>query len=84
MYRIRVYEEVQATVATLPFEAHVAWIELLDALELTPWNGESQNARNPDGEVRRFVFGPGGAGLVVYLILEDQQLVDIVQVTWLG
>jgi hypothetical protein len=39
---------------------------------------------NPDAAVRRWVFGPGGAGQVVYLILEDQHEVHVILVLWLG
>jgi hypothetical protein len=34
--------------------------------------------------VRRWNFGPGQAGQVVYLILEQQQEVHILLIQWLG
>jgi hypothetical protein len=34
--------------------------------------------------VRTLVFGPGGDGLVFYLILEDQRRVDVLEVQWAG
>ncbi|MGH3940945.1 MAG: hypothetical protein ACRDTG_20365 [Pseudonocardiaceae bacterium] len=49
-----------------------------------PWNGQPYNKALPDGTMRTVVFGPGGAGFATYLILEDQQRVDILQVTWVG
>ena len=42
------------------------------------------NKANPGGEVRQLVFGPGGRGMVTYLVLEDQQLVDVLEVQWVG
>lgn len=44
----------------------------------------SINKATPDGEVRQMVFGPGGKGLVTYLVLEDQRRVDVLLVTWVG
>ncbi|MCU1653981.1 MAG: hypothetical protein JWQ60_5130 [Pseudonocardia sp.] len=49
-------------------------------LELVPWNGEPINQQNPDGKVRVLPFG--AAGLVTYLILEDQRQVDVLDVIW--
>ena len=38
----------------------------------------------PGGEVRQLVFGSEGRGMVTYLVLEDQQLVDVLVVQWVG
>jgi hypothetical protein len=48
-------------------------------LELTPWEGTPLN-NNPDGTVRTLPFGT--AGLITYLILDDQQRVDVLDVLW--
>lgn len=71
-------------VAALPIEVLDAYAEVLAVMELTPWNGAPQHANNPDGAVRRWVFGPGGAGQVVYLIVEDLKEVHLLLVQWLG
>jgi hypothetical protein len=42
------------------------------------------NDAKPDGAMRQLVLGPGGAGVVVYLVLEDQQRVDVIRVVWLS
>jgi hypothetical protein len=42
--------------------------------------GEPINQQNPDGKVRVLLFG--AAGLVTYLILEDQRQVDVLDVIW--
>ena len=60
------------------------YAELHAALELTPWSGSPQNAGNPSGAVRNWVFGPESGGQVVYLILEDQREVHVIVVQWAG
>jgi hypothetical protein len=40
------------------------------------------NLGNPKGPVRQLPFGQ--LGLITYLILEDQQRVDLLIVTWAG
>ena len=83
MYRIVPDATVSDQVAALPDDALAAYAEVLDVLQLTPWHGEPQRADNPDAEVRRWHFGPGLAGQVVYLILEDRQEVHLLLVQWL-
>ncbi len=84
MYRIRTYPEAREAVAALPGPALAGYIEAVGVMKLVPWSGEAHNKANPDGEVRQLVFGPSGRGLVVYLVLERDLLVDVVQVTWVG
>lgn len=62
MYRIVPDPEVLEQVAALPDETLAAYAELLDVLQLTPWNGLPQHEANPDGAVRRWTFGAGQAG----------------------
>ena len=82
MYRIIPDPEVLAQVTALPDQALAAYAELLDTLELTPWNGRPQHEANPDGAVRRWTFGAGHAGQLVYLIIEARQEVHLLQVQW--
>jgi hypothetical protein len=84
VYRLVVYPEAQEQVAALPDEALEGYAEVLGVLELVPWSGEPQHKANPDAAVRRWVFGPSGAGQVVYLTLEDQHEVHVILVLWLG
>jgi hypothetical protein len=84
VYRITVYPEPAEQIAALPDEALAAYLEVLAVLELMPWNGHPQNDDNPEGAVRRWAFGPGKAGHVVYLVLEEQQEVHVVLVQWFG
>jgi hypothetical protein len=66
----------------LPQIALAALADALSALELVPWNGLPVNGSNPDGPVRQLPFG--GLGMITYLILDDQQRVDLLIVTWAG
>jgi hypothetical protein len=79
VYHVVTYEEAAAQIAALPVEGLVAYGQLLDVLQLTPWNGPSINPENPRGPVRLWTFA---RGMVTYLILEDQQRVDVIDVVW--
>jgi hypothetical protein len=71
-------------VAALPDEALLSYAEVLSVLELKPWAGPSQHEANPDGPVRRWTFGPGAAGQVIYLIYEERLEVHLLLVQWLA
>ena len=59
-----VHEQAQATLEALLAEVIVAYMGVLDVLEVAPWSGEPLRGDNPGGNVRTLVFGPGGDGLV--------------------
>jgi len=80
VYCIVTYDEAEEQIAAMPVEGLLAYAQLLDVLQLTPWNGPSINSNNPDGAVRQWPFG---GGIATYLILEDEQRVDIIDVLWL-
>lgn len=84
MYEIDVYPDAQDQIAALPAVAQSKLSEAFAVLELAPWNGRPVNRQNPGGALRSLMFGPGGAGMVTYLVLEDQREVHIVKVLWLG
>lgn len=84
MYRVETYGEAMQQIAELPAEALAYYAQVIGVLELTPWNGAPYNMAKPAGAMRQLVFGHGGEGMVVYLILEDQQRVDVLRVMWLG
>ena len=84
MYEIIADREVIDQVAALPADALDAYAEVLTVLTVAPWNGPAQHKDNPDGAVRRWPFGPGLAGQVLYLILEDQREVHVLVVQWFG
>lgn len=84
MYRILPDPTTFEQVAALPVGCLASYAELLDVLEIAPWDGLPQHEDNPDGALRRRTFGPLGAGHVVYLVLEEPREVHIVLVQWLG
>lgn len=67
-------------IMALPPAALTALAGALTVLEVVPWKGLALNQENPEGAVRQLPFG--GAGMVTYLILDDQRRVDILIVTW--
>jgi hypothetical protein len=80
MYEIATDEQALDQIAQLPIVALVGYAEALSVLELVPWNGQPIHDRNPDGSVRVLPFG--AAGLITYLILEDQRRVDVLDIVW--
>jgi hypothetical protein len=64
--------------------ALVAYVQVLDVLEVLPWHGESQHEDNPEGAVRRWHFGADNAGLLVYLIDERDRTVHLLMLVWIG
>ena len=82
MYRVTSDHQVLEQVAALPIAALASYAELLVVLETVPWNGDPVHKDNPDRAVRTHAFGRGG--LITYLILEDQQRVDVLTVQWAG
>jgi hypothetical protein len=81
-YRVTLDDSAQAQVRALSRFAGERLAEAMTVLELVPWNGSSLNPLNPDGSVRALAFG--SFGLITYLVLEDQERVDVLQVVWVG
>lgn len=84
MYRVTTDERSQPQIDALPHQAWATFAEIRVLLEVTPWSGISITAANPDSGVRTLPFGPGGEGLITYLILEEQRRVDLLDVLWIG
>jgi hypothetical protein len=83
VYRVEDADQAQEQVDALPGEALAAFAELRVALETAPWAGEAfRRQPGTDGTMRTLPFG--GAGFAVYLILEQQRRVVILEVIWLG
>ncbi|WP_327046479.1 hypothetical protein OG320_00770 [Microbispora sp. NBC_01189] len=66
----------------LPAEAQPRYMELLAMLELAPWAGDPFKEDKPEGNMRKKVFG--GCGIATYLVIEEQRLVYVVRIIWLG
>jgi hypothetical protein len=84
LYRLNVLDEARAEIAALPQQILPALAEAMAVLEAAPWSGEPQNESNPDGAVRRLLFGPAGAGQIVYLLLDRDHLVEVLLIVWVG
>lgn len=84
MYAIEVLEEASAQLLEAPAEARHAFVALWDLLELHPWSGDSASREKPDANMRIHSFGERGEGMALYLILEDQRRVAVLQITWFG
>lgn len=82
MYRLVTHDQAREQVTALPAEALPGSAGTLGVMKLVPCNGRPRNEANPDGPVRQLVFGPGGYGLVTYLIMERDQRVDVLEVPW--
>jgi hypothetical protein len=84
VYRVEPDDAAMAQIDALPHAALLGFAEVLGVMKLVPWNGRPINDTNPGGAVRQLAFGPEGKGLVTYLVLEDQQRVDILEVQGAG
>lgn len=59
-------------------------MQVLGVLELVPRHGRPHNEDNPKGAVRQLLVGTRSQGIVIYLILDDQLCVDVLEVLWAG
>jgi hypothetical protein len=84
VYRIVPDTAVSEQVAALPAKALASFADVLATLQVAPWNGQPQHEDNPEGAVRRWAFGPGEAGQIVYLILEEQREIHLLLLQWLA
>jgi hypothetical protein len=79
-YKVETDIVAREQIAALPQEAAELLPEIWTLLQLTPWAGDSVRRDNPTGALRTITFGE--FGLVTYLILEDQRIVDVLTVIW--
>lgn len=84
MYTVEPYPEAEEAIAALPEAARAGYRDAVEVMALVPWNGRSYVCTKPDGPMRQIVFGPGGYGVATYLVLEDEQRVDVLRVQWAG
>ena len=80
-YTLDIDPVARAQIRELPPAGTAALAEAFEVLSLVPERGEPINADNPDGGVYQLTFG-GGRGLITYLLLTDQNRVDVLIVTW--
>jgi hypothetical protein len=84
VYRIVTDSAVVDQLAALPIEALPGYAQVLDVLELAPWNGRPYNKEQPDVPMRELVFGTHSEGTVTYLVLEREREVHVLVVQWVG
>ncbi|SFB48358.1 hypothetical protein SAMN05216266_113131 [Amycolatopsis marina] len=75
--------QVRSQIRTVPAETLPLLADAMGVLELTPWNGRPYNEAAPDSWMRQLDIADG-RGFITYLVLDDQDRVDVLNVTWLG
>jgi len=81
VYKVESDDEAAYQIAALPEAALPAYASLIDLVALHPWSGEPLRGTDPASSMRSHTFSEG-AGLAIYLILEDQQRVVVLRVLW--
>ncbi|GAA4561806.1 hypothetical protein [Planotetraspora kaengkrachanensis] len=84
MYSVETGDDASEQIAVLPKEGLLSFASLVDLLEIHPWSGDSYNRKRPYANMRTHAFGDHRQGLAIYLILEDQLRVVVLQVLWHG
>lgn len=84
VYEVVTDDEVAGQVGALPDELLPYYLQVLDLLELTPWNGEPYNDAKPDGAMRKLLFDPGGRAEVIYLVLDHDRRVELLRLHWVN
>ncbi|MCG8920286.1 hypothetical protein L6E12_31405 [Actinokineospora sp. PR83] len=82
-YELDIDLAAREQIRALPAAALAALAQAFEVLALVPERGQPLNPANPDGAVRQFVFDDG-KGLITYLLLTDQDRVDVLVVTWVS
>jgi hypothetical protein len=82
-YRTVTDPQVRAQIRVLPAEVLPALADAMGVLQLTPWNGRPYNEADPDSWMRQLDFADD-RGFITYVVLDDQDWVDVLNVTSLG
>lgn len=81
VYEVDLLPEASSSATALPAAARKILEEFLEVLEIQPYAGDFY--RPPDSDLRTAVLASGQL-LVIWLVLDDQSLVEVVRVMWLG
>ena len=79
-YQILVYPLAKEQILILPSDALLPLAEAMTVLEMTPYVGQPYRPSND--RFRELRFGPEGVGRINYLVLDEHDRVDVLQVTW--
>ncbi|WP_116245095.1 hypothetical protein [Nocardiopsis sp. FIRDI 009] len=82
MYRIDIEDIAKQQIRALPEHLPPELASLFALLELQPWSGDPYNKEKPEGNIRCHTVGEDGECTVIYLILDDQELVVILRLFW--
>ena len=80
-YQIQIDGPARQQIAALPQEAVELLPEIWAMLEITPWAADPMRRDNPTGALRTIAFGE--FGLITYLILDHQRIIDVLSVIWI-
>jgi plasmid stabilization system protein ParE len=81
VYEVNLFDEARTTLAGLPPDALKSLAELFDLLAIQPYAGRLYG--RPSSDLRTIALADGRI-LAVWLVLEDQQRVEILRILWLG
>lgn len=84
MYSVEWEQHALDQITALPAEAFSFYAELVTLLQIEPWSGDAYDRQRPDANMRTQAFGEHREGLVIYMILDDQQRVIVLRVIWAG
>ena len=84
MYRIDTEEIAQIQIQALPEHLLPELASLFALLELQPWTGNPYNKERPNANMRVHTTGEGGECDVIYLVLDEQRLVLVLRLSWIG
>ena len=84
MYSVEWEQHALDQITALPSKAFSCCAGLVTLLQIEPWSGDAYDRQRPDANMRTHAFGEYREGLVIYLILDDQQRVIVLRVVWAG
>lgn len=83
MYSIGKDKRIDEQISALPAESLSSFAETMAFLEITRGQDSSVDLITPRANILSKVFGPEGRGLVVYLVMERDRRVELLEVLWL-
>lgn len=82
-YRVESAPIVDAQLDAVPAAAQAAYYRLLKRIAADPWDAQPL-VENPLANMRQAAFGDRGQGLAVYVVLDREERVVVVRLTWMS